>query len=68
MCPGTTCKLPAYLGSTSLQGSVSLTIPCINRVIPGHGVPTYSSELYDETGFSYPDYSISDFLPGGPWC
>jgi hypothetical protein len=37
-------------------------------VIPLHGVPTNVTELYAAAGYSYPDYKISDFIPGGKWC
>lgn len=39
-----------------------------HRAIPIHGVPTSITELYALTAYDYPDYKVTDFLPGGPWC
>lgn len=45
-----------------------LANPCVIRVIPIHGVPSNSTDLYALTGQAYSDYKTTDFLPGGAWC
>lgn len=43
-------------------------IPKNHLVIPIHGFPSPAEELYNLTGYAYPDFQVEDFLPGGPWC
>ena len=38
------------------------------RILPIHGVPSNATDLYALTGYSYPEYKTTDFLPGGAWC
>jgi hypothetical protein len=43
-------------------------LPRNNLVIPIHGVPSNATDLYEATGYDYPNYQIEDFKPGGEWC